>query len=101
MTRGVKLGGREEALVFSVNSACMLEEITGQSLSVVLSKDISGLRALLWCGLLRAHPGLTLEQAGDMLDEYLLDGGDMDALCELLADALEDAGFFQRAKRTT
>lgn len=100
MTRMIDLNGRAEALAYTVNSLCMLEEISGKPLSKVLSGDLTGMRALLWCGLIRSHPDLTLERAGEWLDAYLLSGGALETLCEKITGALEDAGFFHRAKRT-
>ena len=98
--RGIRLGEREETLAFTVNSVCLLEETAGQPLSRLLAADVSGLRALLWCGLIHARPGMTLAQAGDLIDGFLRGGGSLDDLCDQLCAALEDAVFFQRAKRT-
>ncbi len=100
MTRAISIGGRVESLAFTVNSVCQLEEITGKSLADALSTDTAGLRALLWCGLIASRPGLTLEAAGELMDAYLRADGDLESLCGQLTGALEDAGFFRRAKRT-
>lgn len=98
-TRAINLNGRVETLAYTVNSVCALEEMTGKSLSEALSTDMAGLRALFFCGLLRSHPDMTLDAAGDLIDQYLLSGGDLEALCDQITAALEDAGFFRRAKR--
>lgn len=100
MTRALNIGGRAETLAFTVNSVCLLEEATGRSFSAALSTDIAGLRALLWCGLIKSRPQLTFDGAGDLIDEYLRGGGDFRSLCGELTAAMEDAGFFPKAKRT-
>ena len=92
----VALCGREYPLRFTVNALCSLEERTGISLDALQSRQLSCLRGLLWCGLTESQPGLSLQQAGEMIDAHLRDGGDMAALADQLAAALEDACFFHR-----
>ena len=94
MHRTLTLNGREYALRFSVNALCCLEEKTGKSLSDLQGSQLSCLRGLLWCALLETEAGLTLEQAGQLLDDHLKNGGSLHAVSQALAGALEDACFF-------
>ena len=94
MNRSITLNGREYALRFSVNALCCLEEKTGLSLAQLQSAQFSCLRGLLWCGLMESEKGLTLQGAGDLLDAHLRAGGDLQAVSDALAHALEDACFF-------
>lgn len=90
----VTICGRDYPLRYSVNALCCLEEKTGISLDALHGRPLSCLRGLLWCGLTETDPGLTLDQAGEMIDRHLLSGGDLSALSVQLAAALEDACFF-------
>ena len=96
MNRILTLNGRDYPLSFSINALCCLEEKTGLSLTKLQSAQLSCLRGLLWCGLMEANPGLTLEGAGEMLDAHLRAGGQLQAVADSLAAALEDACFFPK-----
>ena len=96
MNRVLTLNGRDFPLRFSINALCCLEEKTGQSLSQLQSAQFSCLRGLIWCGLMEAEPGLTLEAAGEMLDAHLQSGGDLQSVSDALAAAIEDACFFPK-----
>ena len=102
MSRVLTLNGRDYPLRFSINALCCLEEKTGLSLSQMQSAQFSCLRGLIWCGLMEAEQGLTLEGAGDLLDAHLRSGGDLHSVSDTLAAALADACFFPKgtANRT-
>jgi hypothetical protein len=66
--------GKTWTLVYTVNAICDLEEQTGQSiaeLGAMLSgaKPMTGMRALFWGGLRKHHPEVTLEGAGDLVQD--------------------------------
>ncbi len=87
------LEGRAHPLHFTINHLCLMEEALDMPLQKLLSSGITGMRALLWCGLMEEK--ITLEEAGDMVQRYLQQGGTLHALSEILADALTDAHFFR------
>lgn len=95
MRHTITLNGREYPLRISVNALCCLEEKTGKSLAQLHATQMSCLRGLLWCALLESDAPLTLEQAGKLLDDHLRSGGSMQQVSSVLAQALEDACFFQ------
>lgn len=97
MTHSITLNGREYTLHFTVNALCCLEEKTGLILAQLQGTQLSCLRGLLWCGLLEQEKGLTLQDAGDLIDRHLRSGGDLNGLSASLAAALEDACFFPKA----
>ena len=101
MNRVLTLNGRDYPLRFSINALCCLEEKTGLSLNRLQSAQFSCLRGLIWCGLMESERGLTLEAAGELLDAHLRAGGDLEAVSDTLAQALQDACFFPKgtAKR--
>ncbi len=101
MNRVLTLNGRDYPLRFSINALCCLEEKTGMSLARLQSAQFTCLRGLIWCGLMEAEKGMTLEAAGDLLDAHIRSGGELQAVSDALAAALEDACFFpKRAART-
>ena len=95
----ITLNGREYPLRFSVNALCCLEEKEGVSLSELQGAPLRCLRGLLWCALMDACPGQTIEQAGELLDAHLKGGGELSKVSADLAAALEDACFFPRRDR--
>lgn len=97
MHRLIKLGDQEYALRYTINSVCCLEERFGKALHSLLCTDVSSVRALLWCALLDQY-SLTLEQAGDLLDQALDQGRSLTDIGACCAGALNDAGFFRPAE---
>lgn len=90
----ITLNGREYSLHFSVNSLCCLEEKMEKGLYTLMKTNLSCLRGLLWCGLMEEEKGITLEDAGSLLESHLRAGGSLMAVSHALSRALEDAGFF-------
>lgn len=86
------IGGKAHPLHFTVNHLCIMEEAMGQPLSSLMNGGITGLRAFLWCGLM--GEGISREDAGEMIQAYCAEGGSLKELSALLAEALQDAGFF-------
>lgn len=88
------LNGREYALRYSVNAVCCLEDKLG-SLTELTRNPLSCLRGLLWCGLMETEKGITLEDAGALLQAHLDGGSSLKQVSGQMAAALEEAGFFQ------
>lgn len=57
-------------LVLSMNALCRAEEITGISFlsGEVAFQNLRAMRALVWAGLLHEQPGLSLADAGEIID---------------------------------
>lgn len=96
MMSRIALDGREYTLRYTVNALCCLEDQADGSLEKLLGKGISGLRGLLWCGLMEEDPSLTLAKTGELLQRHLQSGGSLQSVALQVASALEDAGFFQQ-----
>ena len=82
----LKLKGKEWHLIYSFNALAVAEKATGLNMFQGLnleSLNIIQLRAMLWASLLKAHPELTLEDAGDLLS------GPVD--CNLALSAIGEA----------
>lgn len=92
----ITLCGKEYSLRFTVNALCCLEEKMGCGLEKILQSPLTGMRGLLWCGMMEDEPRMTLEEAGELMERHLLSGGSMDSLSQTLANGLKDAGFFPK-----
>lgn len=91
----IEIGDQVFELEYTINAVCDLEELTGKNLGDVLAtQGMSSVRALLWCGLTEHMKGLTMKQAGNLLQEYMK-GHTMEELVEVLGKAIEQAGFIQ------
>ena len=94
MSSPIELNGQNFSLRYTVNSLCQLEEMTGMSLERLLKTGFSSVRGLLWCGLQYQMNHLTLEEAGNLLQQHLEKGGTLEKIAQAVCTALEDAGFF-------
>ena len=75
----IEAGGETYRLQFTVNGMCALEEETGESLLVFFKRmqgsfangefRISDVRMLIWAGLQEHHDGLTVKEAGRLVQE--------------------------------
>ncbi len=67
--------GEAYTMVLDFNALAAFEDATGKNAADVLDRpehmNISAARSLFWAGLQRHHPGLTLERAGDILQENM------------------------------
>lgn len=92
MSRMISLAGQDFALRYTVNAICCLEEKMEKGLDMLMKTNFSSLRGLLWCGLMET--GVTLEEAGNLLQNHLSSGGNLHQVSTAIVAALEDAGFF-------
>jgi len=62
---------KQRKLKYTFNAFCELEEALGRPLASIKGNEfkMKDLRALVWAGLLHESPGLTLEEAGDLIDK--------------------------------
>lgn len=87
---------RERHLRFTVNSLADLEQHLGTGLGgLVLSGrvGIQMLRGFVWAGLKHEDAKLTVVHAGDLLQRYLDQGGDLEQLAGQINEAMALAGF--------
>ena len=84
------VGERTYTLRFGVNALIALQDELGQSLDQLVKRvqgdsmavSLRDLRVMLWSGLVTHHAGITLAQAGEIID---------DAGMEVVAKALNEA----------
>ncbi|WP_026478261.1 hypothetical protein [Alkaliphilus transvaalensis] len=76
-------------LRFSTNNICQLEDLLGKPVSELQNgAGFKELRGMLYCGLKWEDQNLTLDQAGDIMDESMADKG-IGYISEKLAAALQ------------
>ena len=64
-----------------------------------MDRQFSATRLLLWAGLTEDQPGMTVSDVGALIGRSILLGGSLEAIVDLCADGLSEAGFFGRGAR--
>ena len=90
----MEIAGRPLRLRYSVNSLCEVEDRAGMPIDRLMNRQFSATRLLLWAGLCEAQPELTVSDVGELIGESLLRGGSLEAIVDLCAEGLREAGFF-------
>lgn len=93
------IGGRAVRLRYTVSALCAMEDRAGGSLEWVMERQFTAARLLLWGGMLDCQPETTLQMAGEMIDAHIAQGGTLDEIVEMCAEALESAGFFRHKEQ--
>lgn len=77
-------GGKEYTVKFDINSVCDIEEAAGRTpIQVLCGQDNIGyntIRLLLQHGLKHRNPGITKQRAGELIAQYIKEGGTLDKL---------------------
>lgn len=94
MEKYIEIAGESLRMKYTINSLCAIEDRAGQPLDQLMDKQFSAARLLLWGGLIERRPELTVCQVGEMIGAHIVEGGTLEAIVELCADGLRDAGFF-------
>ena len=97
--KSIELNGKEYCLEYDINSGCDIEDAAGKSVSAVVNDALTNLsikanRLLLWGGLRKHYPDLTLNDAGN-----LLSGEDRVSVLNTCIEEMKSAGFFGRAAK--
>lgn len=94
MDRRVEIAGQMYRLCYSVNALCEVERLAGGSLDMLMEKQFSACRLLLWGALIQHQSGITLEGAGEIITKHIRMGGTLEDIVSICAEALDEAGFF-------
>ncbi len=85
----IKINNKDYILSYDINTLCLMKE---QGLDVMkmdqIEMDLITVRALFYYGLKRIQREITVEQAGDLMTDYLLAGNDFESLAVILSNAL-------------
>lgn len=90
-------------LKYTVNSMADMEELTGKTMSEMMELgEVSAIRGMFWAGLVHDNKNMNLNEAGDLLGEYMKEHG-MGEASQLIIKGLTEAGFItaQKPKATT
>lgn len=92
-------------LKYTYNAFCEYENRFGRSLIADISKSgLSPLRGLIWAGLLHMHPqyapAMTEDQVGDLIEDAICNGANMEILRNEVVEALNTANFIVRLAET-
>ena len=90
----IHIGGKERRLRYDINSAADMEEaMNGKSLLYTMTNPMAAgfyaIRVLLWGGLKHAERGLTQQRVGLMMQEYMDNGGRLEALIAKISEAIK------------
>ena len=66
-------------------------------MDAVMDRQFTAARLLLWGGMLDGCPGMTLNEAGELVGRHLAGGGKLEEIVEYCAEGLRRAGFFAAA----
>lgn len=93
-------------LKYTYNALCAYEEKFGSSLIRDQRKDgFSAVRSMIWAGLLHVQQPdgtrISVEQAGQIIEQAIIDGTDVVALRGEATQALNDAVFIRRLVELT
>lgn len=90
----VEMNDEEYLLKYDFNSVADIEEYFRKGIGQILSEEMMGfntIRVFYWVGLRWKIKGLTIQKTGQILGEYLSNGGDLDYLVQKMQEALEKA----------
>lgn len=88
-------GNKVEAKAFDYNLMCDLEEM-GAPMASMKSSPSNFTRAYIAICM-----GVTAEEAGLELQKYLIDGGKMETIVNVMNKQMEDSDFFQALSKGT
>lgn len=95
----LEIGDKMYEFEYRVNALCELEREAQAGIGDILAMpQYTMFRYMAWAGLLKHH-NLTLEQAGDWVEEYLTHNA-APALIKTITGAIADAGFMGAQGKT-
>lgn len=95
--KSIELSGKQYTIEFDINSGCDLEDAAGKAIGEVVNDALTNFsltsnRLVLWGGLRKHYPDMTLTEAGE-----LLANADRVEVLNTCIEDMKDAGFFGRA----
>ena len=89
----MKFNGKELKLEITFNTICQLEDMGIDIAST--AKSMSMVRGIIAIAL-----GVSVEEAGAEIEQFVINGGDMTTLVKCITDAMESSGFFRALAKT-
>ena len=97
----IVINGNVKIMKFDYNAVADLEEYYGLGIAEIVSKKrigFSTVRALYWAGLKWKDKGITIQRAGNYINELVKEGRNFEELMEPVKEALERSGLFKFSK---
>lgn len=97
----IVINDQVKLMKFDYNAIADLEEHYGLGISEIVSKKRIGfatIRALYWAGLKWKDKGITIQRAGNYINELIKEGQTFEQLMEPVKEALERSGLFKFGK---
>jgi len=94
----IVINGNVKIMKFDYNAVADLEEYYGLGIAEIVSKKrigFSTVRALYWAGLKWKDKGITIQRAGNYINELVKEGQTFEELMEPVKEALERSGLFK------
>jgi hypothetical protein len=91
----IEIGGKSRRLRYDFNAIADIEQKAGLGIGALFDENRAGLnslRLLIWGGLKWQERGLTVEQAGQIVGDYLSGGGTLEGLIAKVQRALQLSG---------
>jgi len=95
--RTIEINNKEYKLRYDFNAVCEIEEKSGKSIMHIASTEnmgVSTIRLLLWGGLKHNNEGMTVKQAGELIQEYMNADGELENLVTKITEAITESGAF-------
>jgi len=91
----IEIGGKSRKLRYDFNAIADIEKAAGLGIGAMFDENRTGfnsIRLLVWGGLKWQERGLTVERTGQLVGDYLKDGGSLEELMGKVTDALRQSG---------
>ena len=85
-------------LKYDFNSIAEIEDKAGKTIGAIFTSGNVGfntMRLLVWGGMLASRPRITLQQAGELIGEYVAEGGTLAGLDEIITNKMVESGLFE------
>lgn len=92
---------RLRSLRFDLNALADFEQECGMGFAQLMQTKaaFATVRAMVWAGLKWQDRGLTVERAGELIGEYVRDGGSIDTILTMCIETAMEQGALGRPKR--
>lgn len=91
--RTLEISSEQYRLEYDINAGCDMEDRAGRTIDKLIDTSLTSIRLILWGGLRKHHPEITLADAGDLISAH----GDRAELMNLCFEEMKLAGFFGKA----
>lgn len=99
---GVDICGKHYTIKYTYNALSEMEVNARSGIANLFSDKgkvgLNTVRLLIWAGLMHNMPNWTMNDAGDLIEQYLTEGGNLEKLMDPFKDALKESQMFKARK---